>query len=63
MHIFLALLYLSVVTHESSSLPVKEESIRNTMDSIINIARTTLVHIRKVKTKVRTVPSFTVESG
>lgn len=71
MHIFLALLYLSlVVTPESSSLPIKEESIRNTINSIINIAQITLVHIRKLKTKVRTVLNvhiadqcFTVESS
>lgn len=53
MHIFLALLYVSVVAApQSSSLPTKGDSIGNTINSILSIAQTTLVHIKKLRTKV-----------
>lgn len=71
MHIFLALVYVSlVVAPGCSSLPTKEDSIRNTINSIVNIAQITLVHIRKLRTKVCPVFNrsivyqfFTVESN
>lgn len=71
MYIPLALLYLSlVVAPEGSSLPTKGDSVRNTINSMINIAQITLVHIKKLRTRVCTVLNecilyqcFTVESN
>ncbi|XP_054480960.1 leptin-B-like [Anoplopoma fimbria] len=53
MHIFLALLYVSLVAAPgSSSLPTNGGSIRNSIHSIINIAQITLVHIKKLQTRM-----------
>ncbi|KAM9334653.1 leptin b [Symphorus nematophorus] len=59
MHIFLVLLYVALVAvPECSSLPTKGESIRNTINSIINIAQITLVHIKKLRTKLPVAPQI-----
>ncbi|XP_059182281.1 leptin-B-like [Centropristis striata] len=51
MHVFLAFLYVSLAAAPGCwSLPTREESIKNTRHSIINIAQITLVHIKKLKT-------------
>ncbi|XP_044041709.1 leptin-B-like [Siniperca chuatsi] len=59
MHILLALLYVSLVLAPGcSSLPTKGDSIRNTMHSIMNIAQITLVHIKKLRTKLPVAPQI-----
>uniref|UniRef100_A0A8C2ZAA8 Leptin n=1 Tax=Cyclopterus lumpus TaxID=8103 RepID=A0A8C2ZAA8_CYCLU len=51
MHIFPALLFVSlVVVPRSSSLPTNREVVRN-INSMIRIARITLVHINKLRTE------------
>ncbi|XP_040886331.1 leptin a [Toxotes jaculatrix] len=63
MHILLALLYVSLVAAPGcTSLPAKGESIRNTIHNIINIAQITLVHIKKVRTKLPVPPQAEVTS-
>nr|XP_033471257.1 leptin b [Epinephelus lanceolatus] len=59
MHIFRALVYVSlVVAPGCSSLPTKGDSIRNTIHSIINIAQITLVHIKKLRTRLPAAPQI-----
>ncbi|XP_076579041.1 leptin b [Chaetodon auriga] len=59
MQIPLALLYVSFVAAPGcSSLPTRGDSIRNTINSIINIAQITLVHIKKLKTKLLVAPQI-----
>lgn len=53
MHIPLALLFL-VAAPGCASVSTKRDSIRNTRHNIINIAQITLVHIKKLRTKVCT---------
>lgn len=55
MHILLALLCISVAAPPVCiSLPTKGESVRNTIHDIISIVKITLVHIKKLRTKVFT---------
>lgn len=71
MHVLLALLYVFLVAAPAcASLPTKGDSIRNTIHNIINIAQITLVHIKKLRTKVCTLlyksivdQLFTVQSN
>ncbi|XP_038550324.1 leptin-B-like [Micropterus salmoides] len=59
MHILLALLYVSIVAAPGcSSLPTKGDSIRNTIHSIMNIVQITLVHIKKLRTKLPVAPQI-----
>nr|XP_046235716.1 leptin-B-like [Scatophagus argus] len=59
MHTFLALLCVSlVVAPGCSSLPTKGDFIRDTINSIINIAQITLFHIRKLRTKLPVTPQI-----
>ncbi|KAL3048161.1 hypothetical protein OYC64_006853 [Pagothenia borchgrevinki] len=51
MHIFLALLYVSLVAPGCSRFLTKRDSTRNSIQSIITIAKITLVHIKMVRTK------------
>ncbi|XP_041820269.1 leptin-B-like [Chelmon rostratus] len=52
-----ALLYVALVAAPGcSSLPTKGDSIRNTINSIVNIAQITLVHIKKLRTKLPVAP-------
>lgn len=57
MHIVLAFLCISLaVIPECSSLPTKGNSeIRNSINSITNLAQITLAHINKLRTEVCTV--------
>ncbi|XP_051248438.1 leptin b [Dicentrarchus labrax] len=57
MHVTLALLYVSLVVMPGC-LPTNGESIRNTINSIVNIAQITLVHIKKLKTKLPVAPQI-----
>ncbi|XP_034382150.1 leptin-B-like isoform X2 [Cyclopterus lumpus] len=58
MHIFPALLFVSlVVVPRSSSLPTNREVVRN-INSMIRIARITLVHINKLRTEWPVVPTI-----
>ncbi|XP_026182945.1 leptin b [Mastacembelus armatus] len=53
MYIPLALFYVSLAAAPGrTSLPTNEDSIRNTISNIINIAQITLVHIKKLRTKM-----------
>ncbi|XP_035534060.1 leptin b [Morone saxatilis] len=61
MHVTLALLYVSLVVMPGC-LPTKGESIRNTINSIVNIAQITLVHIRKLRTKLPVAPQIEVNT-
>lgn len=55
MHILLVLLCVCVAAAPGrTSLPTNGESMRNTIHSIISIAQITLVHIKKLRTKVCT---------
>ncbi|XP_074481489.1 leptin b [Sebastes fasciatus] len=55
MHVFQALLYVSLAMAPGYlSLPTKGDSIR----SIISIAQTTLVHIKKLRTKLQVAPQI-----
>eukprot|EP00064_Thunnus_orientalis_P015943 superscaffoldBa00003061_g16006 len=61
MRILLALLCVSVAAAPGcTSLPTKGESTRNTIQSIINIAQITLVHIKKLRTKLPVAPQIEV---
>lgn len=63
MQILSVILFVSlVVAHSCSSLPKRDDSIRNTIRSITNIAQTTLVHIRILRAKVCTVLMSVVET-
>uniref|UniRef100_A0A3P8SCT2 Leptin n=1 Tax=Amphiprion percula TaxID=161767 RepID=A0A3P8SCT2_AMPPE len=60
MHIILALLYLSLmVAPECSTLPTKGNSTRH-VNSIINIAQITLIHIKKLRAKLPVAPHIEV---
>ncbi|XP_068442895.1 leptin b [Clinocottus analis] len=59
MHIFTALLCVSLVmVPGSSSLPTKEEGLRNTRTSIVHIAKITLEHINQLRTKLPVAPGI-----
>ncbi|XP_071761839.2 leptin b [Centroberyx gerrardi] len=64
MHVPLALLCVSVLmlAPGCTGLPTKGESLRNGIHSIINMAQTTLVHIRKLRTKLPVAPQIDVSS-
>uniref|UniRef100_A0A667ZV99 Leptin-B-like n=1 Tax=Myripristis murdjan TaxID=586833 RepID=A0A667ZV99_9TELE len=59
MQIPLALICFSVVmlVPGCTGLPPKGESMRNAVHCIVNMAQTTLVHIKKLRTKVHTLIS------
>ncbi|XP_035475001.1 leptin a isoform X1 [Scophthalmus maximus] len=59
MHIPLALLFL-VAAPGCASVSTKRDSIRNTRHNIINIAQITLVHIKKLRTKLPVAPQIEV---
>ncbi|XP_030296403.1 leptin b isoform X2 [Sparus aurata] len=59
MQILSVILFVSlVVAHSCSSLPKRDDSIRNTIRSITNIAQTTLVHIRILRAKLPVAPQI-----
>ncbi|KAM7378302.1 hypothetical protein PAMA_013279 [Pampus argenteus] len=61
MHILLPLLCVSIAAAPGcTALPTKGESTRNTVHSIINIAKITLVHIKKLRTKLPVAPEMEV---
>ncbi|XP_029351393.1 leptin b [Echeneis naucrates] len=63
MHILLALFYVSLVAAPScASPPRKRDSMRNTIHNILNIAQITLVHIKKLRTKLPVSPQIEVTS-
>nr|AWI73719.1 leptin-B [Trachinotus blochii] len=63
MHILLALVYVSLMAAPAcASLPRKGDSMRNTIHNIINIAQITLVHIKKLRTKLPVSPQIEVTS-
>ncbi|KAG7225708.1 hypothetical protein INR49_012294 [Caranx melampygus] len=63
MHILLAVLYVSLVAAPGcTSPPRRGDSARNTIHNIINIAQTTLVRIKMVRTKLPASPEINVTS-
>ncbi|XP_062300047.1 leptin-B-like [Scomber scombrus] len=63
MHIFLALLCISVAAAPMCmSVPAKGASVRNTIHSITSIAQITLVHIKKLRTTLPVSPQIEVNT-
>ncbi|XP_022605367.1 leptin-B-like [Seriola dumerili] len=63
MRILLALLYVYLVAAPGcTSPPRKGDSMRNTIHNIMNIAQITLVHIKKLRTKLPVSPQIEVTS-
>ncbi|XP_029901920.1 leptin b [Myripristis murdjan] len=64
MQIPLALICFSVVmlVPGCTGLPPKGESMRNAVHCIVNMAQTTLVHIKKLRTKLPVAPPVEVSS-
>ncbi|KAK2859017.1 hypothetical protein Q5P01_003637 [Channa striata] len=61
MDILLALFCVCLLAvPESSSLSVKEDYIKKTRHTALNIAQTTMVHIKKLKTKLPASPNIDV---
>ncbi|XP_042367657.1 leptin-B-like [Plectropomus leopardus] len=59
MHIFWTLLFVCLVAAPGcSSLPTKGDSIKNTIQTITNIAQITLVHIKKLRTTLPVAPQI-----
>nr|XP_043876192.1 leptin b [Solea senegalensis] len=63
MHITVALLCVALVAAPGcTGFPTKGDSISNTIYNIINIAKTTLVHIKKLRTRLLVAPQIEVTS-